>query len=135
MEDRDIGQIGDLFTRYRQRFGMAPLMTLDEIRHQFLSGKGKGERTPGTWKERRDGQVVRAYVVEVRILNEREARPTLSVMFYRIHIRIRSQISSHFTPRHRPSLATRSIPFLKQRICTTTQLTLRFLLALKRTAG
>ena len=36
MEDRDIGQIGDLFTRYMQRFGMAPLMTLDEIRHQSL---------------------------------------------------------------------------------------------------
>ncbi|KAF8485618.1 N-myristoyl transferase [Gautieria morchelliformis] len=64
IEDRDIPQVGDLFTRYMQRFGMAPVMTLDEIRHQFLSGKGKGERAPGSWKGRREGQVVWTYVVE-----------------------------------------------------------------------
>jgi len=64
MEDGDIAQVGELYTRYMQRFGMAPVMTLDEIRHQFLSGKGKGERPPGMWKGRRDGQVIWAYVVE-----------------------------------------------------------------------
>ena len=68
MEDRDIAQVGELFTRYMQRFGMAPIMTLDEIRHQFLSGKGKGERAAGTWKGRREGQVVWAYVIEVRTI-------------------------------------------------------------------
>ena len=69
MEDRDIAQVGELFTRYMQRFGMAPVMTLDEIRHQFLSGIGKGERAPGTWKGRREGQVIWAYVVEVRTVH------------------------------------------------------------------
>ena len=65
MEERDIAQVCELFTRYMQRFGMAPVMTLDEMRHQFLSGKGKGDRAPGTWKGRREGQVVWPYVIEV----------------------------------------------------------------------
>ncbi|KAF8586529.1 N-myristoyl transferase [Ramaria rubella] len=64
MEDHDIIQVGELYTRYMQRFEMAPVMTLDELRHQFLSGKGQGERAPGTWKGRREGQVIWAYVVE-----------------------------------------------------------------------
>ena len=75
MEDRDIAQVGELFTRYMQRFGMAPIMTLDEIKHQFLSGKGKGERAPGTWKGRRDGQVVWTYVVEVRTIKYSKHAP------------------------------------------------------------
>jgi glycylpeptide N-tetradecanoyltransferase len=39
-------------------------MTEDEIRHQFLSGKGTGEKRQDN--SRREGQVVWTYVVEVK---------------------------------------------------------------------
>ncbi|KAF8519472.1 N-myristoyl transferase [Hysterangium stoloniferum] len=64
MEDKDVKQVAELFSRYMQRFRMIPIMTLEELRHQFLSGKGKGERVPGVWKGRREGQVTWTYVVE-----------------------------------------------------------------------
>ncbi|OBZ69197.1 Glycylpeptide N-tetradecanoyltransferase [Grifola frondosa] len=64
MEARDVSQVADLISRYMRRFGMAPVMTLDEVRHQFLSGLGKGPRGKDSWKTRREGQVVWAYVVE-----------------------------------------------------------------------
>lgn len=63
MEEKDVTNVAALYTRYMQRFSMAPSMTVEEIRHQFLSGKGTGEKR----KEdaRREGQVVWTYVVEV----------------------------------------------------------------------
>jgi len=61
MEERDVEQVTDLYKRYMDRFDMAPLMTAEEVRHNFLSGKGTGEvDTPG-----REGQVLWVYVVEV----------------------------------------------------------------------
>ena len=65
MEERDVPQVADLFSRYMERFGMVPVMNEDEVRHQFLSGLGEGPRGGNTWKIKREGQVVWTYVVEV----------------------------------------------------------------------
>ena len=61
MEERDVEQVTDLYKRYMDRFDMSPLMTAEEIRHNFLSGKGTGE----IGSSRREGQVLWVYVVEV----------------------------------------------------------------------
>ena len=62
MEECDVDQVTDLYKRYMDRFDMSPLMTTEEVRHNFLSGKGTGEiDVPG----RREGQVLWVYVVEV----------------------------------------------------------------------
>ncbi|KAG6832335.1 hypothetical protein H0H87_001976 [Tephrocybe sp. NHM501043] len=63
MEDRDVLQVADLFTRYMQRFDLAPVFDVDEVKHQFMSGVGTGavgDGGPG----RRVGQVTWTYVVE-----------------------------------------------------------------------
>ena len=65
MEDADVKQVGDLFTRYIRRFDMSPVMSDDEVQHQFLSGRGDGPRGADSWKTKREGQVVWTYVVEV----------------------------------------------------------------------
>ncbi|KAG2111693.1 N-myristoyl transferase [Suillus discolor] len=62
MEERDVSDVADLFTRYMQRFSMGPIMTLDEVRHQFLSGRGRMDEPSEHY--RRPGQVVWTYVVE-----------------------------------------------------------------------
>lgn len=63
MEGQDVAQVSALYTRYMQRFTVKPTMTEDEIRHQFLSGKGTGEKRKED--QRREGQVVWTYVIEV----------------------------------------------------------------------
>jgi glycylpeptide N-tetradecanoyltransferase len=65
MTEADVPAVTDLYERYMKRFGMVPEMTEADVQYQFLSGKGKGDRRPGQWKGRREGQVVWAYVVEV----------------------------------------------------------------------
>ena len=65
MEEKDIPEVASLYTRFMQRYDMAPIMTEDEVRHQFLSGKGTGEKSKDD--SRREGQVVWTYVVEVTI--------------------------------------------------------------------
>ncbi|KAJ7709813.1 N-myristoyl transferase [Mycena rosella] len=63
MEEKDVAPLADLFTRYMQRFDMVPVMNLEDVRHQFLSGQGTGRI--GEEKEgRRVGQVTWTYVVE-----------------------------------------------------------------------
>jgi hypothetical protein len=62
MEERDVEQVTDLYKRYMDRFDMAPLMTAEEVKHNFLSGKGTGEIDASG---RREGQVLWVYVVEV----------------------------------------------------------------------
>lgn len=69
MEERDIQEVAELFTRYVQRFGMTPVMTLDEVRHQFLSGRGEDDGQKNGWAGRRKGQVIWTYVVEVEIFH------------------------------------------------------------------
>ncbi|KAG6866998.1 hypothetical protein C0991_003914 [Blastosporella zonata] len=63
MEDRDVPQVADLFTRYMQRFNLAPHFNIDEVRHQFMSGIGTGSVGDGG-PGRRVGQVTWTYVVE-----------------------------------------------------------------------
>ena len=62
MEDRDVEQVTDLYRRYMSRFDMSPVMTAEEVRHNFLSGKGTGEKGASG---RREEQVLWVYVVEV----------------------------------------------------------------------
>jgi len=66
MEEKDVSGVLSLYTRFMQRYDMAPTMTEDEVRHQFLSGKGSGEKRKDN--SRREGQVVWTYVVEVKVL-------------------------------------------------------------------
>jgi glycylpeptide N-tetradecanoyltransferase len=67
MEERDVSQIANLFTRFMKRFEMSPIFNLDEVKHQFLSGIGKGSIGDGG-SGRRDGQVTWTYVVEVILM-------------------------------------------------------------------
>ncbi|KAK6974360.1 Glycylpeptide N-tetradecanoyltransferase [Favolaschia claudopus] len=60
MEERDVTSVAELFARYMQRFDMVPLMTLEEVRHHFLSAQGTDDEGPG----RKTGQVTWTYVVE-----------------------------------------------------------------------
>ncbi|PFH54270.1 hypothetical protein AMATHDRAFT_135405 [Amanita thiersii Skay4041] len=63
MEERDVQQVTRLFSKYMERFSMSPIFGTQEIRHQFLSGKGRGNIGDGG-AGRREGQVTWAYVVE-----------------------------------------------------------------------
>lgn len=66
MEDRDVEAVHELYERYMARFDMVPHMSVEEVRHQFVSGRGVGDVDAQT--KRREQQVVWAYVVEVRTL-------------------------------------------------------------------
>ena len=65
MEEKDVMQVTKLYASYMKRFGMSIELTEDEVRHQFLSGRGSGPSRADSWKTPRDGQVVWAYVIEV----------------------------------------------------------------------
>jgi len=60
MEDKDVEAVAGLVERYMKRFKMVPEFKVDEVRHNFLSGRGEGELLNG----RREGQVVWSYVAE-----------------------------------------------------------------------
>jgi len=62
MEEKDIPNVKTLWERYIKRFKMYPEFTEDELRHNLIGGRGRGNVNGG----RRDGQVVWSYVVEVR---------------------------------------------------------------------
>lgn len=106
MEERDVPQVTDLFSRYMKRFTMYPIMSEDEVRHQFLSGLGEGPRGPDSWKSRRDGQVIWTYVVEVNhpnlMLIQTRADSSRTTML-RTRRRTRSPTTSHSTPSRRRS--------------------------------
>ncbi|KAJ6496956.1 N-myristoyl transferase [Mycena vitilis] len=63
IEEKDLVPVADLFTKYMRRFDMVPVMSLDDARHQFLSGQGTGKIGDGG-EGRRVGQVTWTYVVE-----------------------------------------------------------------------
>ena len=65
MEERDVSAVAELYKRYMERFDMVPLLEEEDVRHQFLSGRGKGEKETPTG--RRPGQVVWTYVVEASL--------------------------------------------------------------------
>ncbi|KAI8453063.1 Myristoyl-CoA:protein N-myristoyltransferase, N-terminal domain-containing protein [Phakopsora pachyrhizi] len=60
MEERDLAAVGRLLRRYMSRFDLAPLMSDEEIRHNFISGRGRGTVING----RRECQVTWSFVVE-----------------------------------------------------------------------
>jgi len=64
MEEKDIVQVTVLFTQYMKKFDMFTVFTVEEARHNFLSGAGRGEIGSGG-PGRREGQVTWSYVVEV----------------------------------------------------------------------
>ena len=66
MEEKDIVTVTNLFTRYMTRFEMVPICTVEEFRHQLLSGMGEGKMGSGG-VGRRIGQVTWSYVVEVKL--------------------------------------------------------------------
>jgi glycylpeptide N-tetradecanoyltransferase len=66
MEEKDVVAVADLFTRYMRRFEMVPVMSLEDVRHQFLSGQGTGKTGDGG-VGRKVGQVTWTYVVEVKM--------------------------------------------------------------------
>lgn len=121
MEERDVEQVTDLYKRYMSRFDMSPLMTAEEVRHNFLSGKGTGEVGVSG---RREGQVLWVYVVEVISTSFCPVRKVHRVdsTFRRIPRRRRSPISSPSSPSHLQSSATSSIPCWMPRISITTPL-------------
>lgn len=64
MTQADVPAVATLLRRYMHRFEMQQVFaTDDEVAHWFLSGRGTGESIDGRGRE---GQVVWAYVVEVR---------------------------------------------------------------------
>lgn len=62
MRDDDVQQVSSLIRNYMSRYDISPLFSVDEVRHNFISGMGEGDITNG----RRKGQVTWSYVVEVR---------------------------------------------------------------------
>lgn len=64
MEEKDVPEVTALYDAYMKRFGMAIILTEDEVRHQFLSGRGVGPTEKDSWRKPREGQVVWTYVVE-----------------------------------------------------------------------
>ncbi|KAJ7774485.1 N-myristoyl transferase [Mycena maculata] len=77
MEEKDVVSVADLFTKYMRRFDMVPVMSLDDVRHQFLSGQGTGKIGDGG-EGRRVGQVTWTYVVEVSVMHLASLRARLS---------------------------------------------------------
>lgn len=67
MEERDVAQVHELYSRYTSRFGMSHIMSPEELQHHLLSGFGEGPRDVDSWKTPREGQVIWTYVVEVGI--------------------------------------------------------------------
>lgn len=64
MTEADVPAVASLLRRYMRRFEMQQVFETDEeVKHWFLSGRGTGESVEGRGRE---GQVVWAYVVEVR---------------------------------------------------------------------
>lgn len=124
MEERDVEQVSSLFTRYMTRFGMAPEMTLGEVKHQFLSGRGDlSKNLESRWKGRRDGQVVWTFVVEVSVgcclVDDH-----LTHLPRRTLTRTRLPTSFRSTPFHQQSSTTRNTLFLNRHIYITTLPTL-----------
>ncbi|EIN07254.1 N-myristoyl transferase [Punctularia strigosozonata HHB-11173 SS5] len=63
MEEADVPEVAELYARYMKRFDLSVLMTLDDIRHHLLSGKGTGHKAE-PFAGRRADQVTWTYVVE-----------------------------------------------------------------------
>ncbi|KNZ53268.1 glycylpeptide N-tetradecanoyltransferase, partial [Puccinia sorghi] len=60
IEAQDVDAVAVLLRRYMSRFDLLPVMSNEEVRHNFISGKGTGPVVNG----RRNQQVTWTYVVE-----------------------------------------------------------------------
>lgn len=60
MVESDVPTVGILLRRYMSRYDLQPILSDDEIRHNFISGRGKGEPIDG----RREEQVAWSFVAE-----------------------------------------------------------------------
>lgn len=108
MEEKDVSAVVELYKRYMDRFDMVPLLEEDDVRHQFLSGRGKGERETSTG--RRPGQVVWTYVVEASFTTTFLCLSSaVKPPYPRIRKLTPSRTSSHSTPCHRRSCRIRGI--------------------------
>lgn len=65
IEAQDVDAVAVLLRRYMSRFDLLPVMSNEEVRHNFISGKGTGPVVNG----RRNQQVTWTYVVEVSNLS------------------------------------------------------------------
>lgn len=102
MEERDVAEVTALYAAYMARFGLAIVLTEDEVRHQFLSSRGTGPGSKESWKNPRDGQVVWVYVIEViRSVSSQEVGRSKTT--HRTHKRTRSPTSFRSTRFLRPS--------------------------------
>ena len=103
-----------------ERFDMVPLFEEEDVRHQFLSGRGTGEREASTG--RRLGQVVWAYVVEVynHLLSSLFLLNTAAFL-YSTQKRTRSRTSSRSIRCLLPSWRIRGIHSYKLPISITTR--------------
>jgi hypothetical protein len=101
MEEKDIVAVTELFTRYMTRFEMVPICTVEEFRHQLLSGMGEGKIGSGG-VGRRAGQVTWSYVVEVNLytlINDHDM--LIPICASRILTPEKSPIFSRFIHSHR----------------------------------
>lgn len=81
---------------YMQRFEMQQVFKTDEeVAHWFLSGRGEGDNAEGCGRR---GQVVWAYVVEVRPLSLSSFHTDSSLARYRTPPPTKSPTLSHSTP-------------------------------------
>lgn len=104
MEEQDVPAITDLYARYMKRFGMAIVMTQDEVRHHFLSGRGEGPSIKDSWKNPREDQVVWTYVIEVSFAHIPGRHGVFADLeMRRIRKHTKSQTSSRSTRSHRRS--------------------------------
>lgn len=62
IEEKDLGEVAELFSAYMARFELAPVMSAEEARHNFWSGRGSGD--VDIQSGRREGQTTWTYVVE-----------------------------------------------------------------------
>ena len=68
MQAEDTSQVVSLWQQYMKRFNLYPCYSLEEFKHNLLSGSGHGRPING----RRQGQVVWSYVVEVGVICTRK---------------------------------------------------------------
>lgn len=60
ISEADVNAVCDLLNTQMNRYDVAPVMSLEDVRHNFISGRGQGN----TMRGRRSGQVTWSYVVE-----------------------------------------------------------------------
>jgi glycylpeptide N-tetradecanoyltransferase len=134
MQEKDIVRVTQLFSRYMKRFGMAPVFSVEEARHQFLSGSGTGDLGSGG-PGRREGQVTWSYVVEVCVSPFWSSYDSNLVFIIRTRKRRKLPTFSRFITCLQRSSITLSTRFWRRLIYITTQRTQVLSLMKTKTKG